>query len=84
MGVEFESSASIPLCFVVVQQMAVEEHSARMTFDLKVQMKQRKVSDFLHAEKKNNHWHSLMTAKHSWRPNSGCEYSEAKDGAFQQ
>ena len=30
------------------------------------------------------HWHSLMLAEHLWRPNSGCEHSEAVGATFQQ
>ena len=30
------------------------------------------------------HWHSSMLAGCLWRPNSGCEYSEAVGAAFQQ
>ena len=29
-------------------------------------------------------WHSLTFAELSWRPNSGCEHSEAVGGAFQE
>ena len=30
------------------------------------------------------HWQLLMFAEHLWRPNSGCEHSEAVGSAFQQ
>ena len=30
------------------------------------------------------HWHSLMLVECLWRPNSGCEHTEAVGGAFQQ
>ena len=30
------------------------------------------------------HWHSSMLVECLWRPNSGCEHSEAVVGAFQQ
>ena len=34
--------------------------------------------------KNGTYWHSLTLAEHLWRPNSGCEHSEAVGGAFQQ
>ena len=34
--------------------------------------------------KHGTHRHSLMLAERFWRPNSGCEHSEAAGGAFQQ
>ena len=34
--------------------------------------------------KHGTHWHSSTPAEHLWRPNSGCEHSEAVSGAFQQ
>ena len=32
--------------------------------------------------KNGTHWHSLMLAEHLWRPNNGCQHSEAVGGAF--
>ena len=34
--------------------------------------------------KNGTRWHSLTLGGHLWRPNSGCEHSEAVGGAFQQ
>ena len=34
--------------------------------------------------KNGTHWHLSTLAEHLWRPNSGCEHSEAVAGAFQQ
>ena len=33
--------------------------------------------------KNSTHWHSLVLAEHSWRPNSDYEHSEVVCGAFQ-
>ena len=34
--------------------------------------------------KNGTHWRSSTLAEHLWRPNSGCEHSEAGSGTFQQ
>jgi len=49
---------------------------------MEVHMKQRCVTEFLHAEENGTHWHSWMLAKHIWKPNSGYEHSEAVCGTF--
>ncbi len=60
--------------------MAAAEQFDRIIFDIIVGMKQRSVTEFLHAEKNS---HPLTLAERLWRPNSGCEHSEAVGGAFQ-
>lgn len=45
--------------------------------DSEVPMEQRYGLVFIHAEKNGTHWHSLAHAKCFWRPDSGCEHSEA-------
>ena len=34
--------------------------------------------------KNGTHWYTLTLAEHLWRPNGGCEHSEAVGDAFQQ
>ena len=43
--------ANIPLNFVAVRQMTAEGQSDKMVPDMEVRMKQRRVIEFLHAEK---------------------------------
>ena len=43
--------ADIPLNFVAVRQMTTEGASDKLASDVEVRMKQRCVSEFLHAEK---------------------------------
>ena len=52
MPVEVEPSYQYPLHFVAVGQMAIEEQSDKIVSDMEVCMKQRYVTEFLHAEKK--------------------------------
>ena len=48
-------------------------------------MDEAKVWNWIPPCRKNcTHWHSLMLAECLWRPNSGCENSEAVSGVFQQ
>ena len=64
-------------------EMAAEGQSDKMVSDVEVWMKQRHITEFIHAVK----WHlmtSLMLAECLWRPNSGCQHSEAVGGIFQQ
>ena len=35
-------------------------------------------------KKSDTHWHSSTVAEHLWRPNIGCEHSEAVGGVVQQ
>ena len=85
MAVEAEPPTNIPLHVLAVWQLAAEGHSDRMASDMEEQMKHLKcVTEFLHAEKSGTQWHSLMLAECLWRPESGCEHSEAVGGAFQQ
>jgi len=42
---------NIPLHFLAMSQVAAEEHSHRMTFDVEVLMKQKSGNEFLHEEK---------------------------------
>jgi len=51
MAVESESSISIPLHFVAVEQMAAEGQSDRLVSDVEAHMEQRRVPQFLHVEK---------------------------------
>ena len=51
MTVQVEPSAIIPLNFVAVRQMAAEGKSDKMASDMEERMKQRCVTEFLHAEK---------------------------------
>ena len=57
--------------------MAPEGQSDKIVFHMAVSMKQRCVIEF-------PCWHSSALAEHLWRPNSGCEHSQAIGGAFQQ
>ena len=43
--------ANIPLNYVAVRQMTAEEQSDKMASDMEVRMKERCVTEFLHAEK---------------------------------
>lgn len=46
-------------------------------------IRQKCVTKFFHMEKmasSDAHWHLELF----WRPNSGCEHSEAAGGAFEQ
>ena len=43
--------ANIPLNFVAVRQMTAERQPDKMASDMEVRMKQRHVTEFLHAEK---------------------------------
>jgi len=64
--------------------MAAEGRSDRMVSDVEVQMKQRWVSEFLHAEKK---WHPLTFISACWKfmeIKQQMSHSEAVGGAFQQ
>jgi len=58
--------------------MAVEGQSDRIASDMEVCVKQKYVIDFLRAVK------TAHIAEHLRRPKSGCEYSEAVGGVFQQ
>jgi len=67
--------------------VAAEGQSDKMASDREMCMKQRYVVGFLQVEKIpaiNIFTHSSMLAEHFWRPNSGCEHSEAVGGVFQQ
>ena len=55
-----------------------------MVSDMEVCMKQQCVTEFLHAEKNDTHWHSSALAECLWRPSSVREHSEEVGGAFQQ
>ena len=63
--------------------MAAEGQSDRMVSDMEVRMKQRCVIEFLR-RKNGTHSHLLMLAECLWKPNSGCEHSEAVGDVFQQ
>ena len=52
--------------------------------DMEAHAKQRYTTEVLHTKKNGTYWHSLTLAECLWRPNSGCEHSEAVGGAFQQ
>jgi len=56
--------------------------TVRIASDIKVHMKQRCVTEILHAGKNGLHWHSLMLHECFWRPNSGSERSEVVGGVF--
>ena len=75
---------SIPFRVVAIQQMAAEGQSDRMASDMEECMKQRGVTEFLHAEKKSTPWQSLTLAECFQSPTSGCEHSEAVGDTFQQ
>ena len=61
--------------------MAAEGHSDKMAPDMEVWMKQSCVTEFLHAEKTDTHWHSSTLPECFWRPNRRWEHSEAVGGA---
>jgi len=64
--------------------MAAEGQSDKMVSEMEVGMKQRCVTEFLHAEQMaltDTHQHLLECL---WRSNGGCEHSEVMDAAFQQ
>ena len=69
------------LHFAAMWQTAAEGQSDRMASDMEVHMKQKCVTEFLHMEKMA---YLSTLAKCLWRPNCGCERSEAVGGAFQQ
>jgi len=50
-AVEVEPSANTPLCFAAMWQAAAERQSDRMVSDMEMWMKQRCVTESLHAEK---------------------------------
>jgi hypothetical protein len=50
-AVQVETSANILLSFVAVRQMAAEGQIDKMVSDMEVHMKQRCVTELLHAEK---------------------------------
>ena len=79
---EVDHPTNIPLCFVAMWLMVAEGQSDRRAPDMEVRMKQRSDIEFLSVEKNGIYWHSLMRAESLWRPNSGCEYSEAVSGAL--
>ena len=64
--------------------MAAEGHSDIMVTDMEVHMKQKCVIELLCVEKNGTYWDSSTLTECLWRPNSGCEHSEAVGGAFQQ
>ena len=65
--------------------MAAEGQSYKMASDVEVQMnKGVSLNTFMRTKKKGSHWHSSTLAERLWRPNSGCEHSEAVGGVFQQ
>ena len=55
MVIEIEPSSNILLHFVAKQQMAAERQPDKMTSDMEVHIKQRCVTEFLHAEKNGTH-----------------------------
>jgi len=59
-----------------MQLITAEGQFHKMASDIKVQMKQRYAAEFLHEKKKK----APILDECAWRPNSGCEHSEA----FQQ
>jgi len=64
--------------------MAAEGQSDKMASEMEVCMKQKCVVKVLQLKKKWTLSHSSILTEHLWRPNSGCEHSEAVGGVFQQ
>ena len=64
--------------------MAAEGQSDRMTSGMEVCVKQRGVTEFLHAEALTPVDILQCLLNTYWRPNSGSEHSEVVGGAFQQ
>jgi hypothetical protein len=54
MAVEVEPSRQQFVSFVAERQIAAEEHSDKMSYDMEVRTKRKCVAEFLHAEKINN------------------------------
>ena len=63
--------------------MAAEGLSDKMASNMEVWMKQRCVTELLHARKHGTHWHSLTLTEYLWRPCSEREHSEVVSGVFQ-
>jgi len=61
--------------------MTAKGQSDKMVSDMEAWMKQRGITEFLHAEKMSP---ADFTDICLWKPNSGCEHSEVVSGVFQQ
>jgi len=84
MAVVVEPSHHYPITCCCCVTDGSRGQSDKMAAHVDVHMKQRCVTEFLLVEKNGTRWHSLMLAECFWRPNSGCEHSEAVGGVFQQ
>ena len=62
-----------------MEQTAAEGQSDKVASDMEVCMKQRFITEFLHAEKI-----APTFVEHLWTPNSGYEHSEVVGAVFQQ
>ena len=74
---------NVLLHFVAVQQMEAKGQSDNMASDMEVHMKQRCVTEQLHAAE-TAPTDVLTLAECLWGPNNGCEHGEAVSGAFWQ
>ena len=74
---------NIPSRVVAVRQTAAEGQSDNMASDMEVHMKQRCVTEQLHAAE-TAPTDVLTLAERFWRPTSGCEHSGAAGGVLQQ
>ena len=75
---------NIQSCFVAMQHIIAGGQSDRMASGTEVLIKQKNVTEFLHAETVAPIDISVNIFECLWRSNSQCEHSEVVDTAFLQ